>query len=44
MKGAEACIGLCVLCKRNLNKKIGGVKHEEVTLLLALILLDLELL
>ena len=44
MKRAEACIRLCVLCEKNLNTKIGGVKHEEVTLLLALISLDLKLL
>lgn len=43
VKRAETLIGHYVFCKTNLNMKFGGVIHEDVVLLLAVISLDLEL-
>lgn len=42
VRGAETFIGHYVLCEHFLNMKFGGVIHEDVTLLLAVVLLDLK--
>ena len=42
VRRAETLIGHHVLCENFLNMKFGKVIHENVTLLLAVVLLDLK--
>ena len=42
VRRAETLIGHPVLCKNFLNMKFGGLIHEHVTLLLAVVSLDLK--